>query len=599
MTPTRTFLPVLAVLLGAGVAAAQTPAAQTPAVQTQGGRALAPGVTVDVNPAPGSGSATAPAKIDETALRHYARIGDVERLEAEIARLRALDPAWEPPRGLFTPQAQPPGVDESPFWKLLSEGKIPQARAAIAEQRRQTPSWQPSAPLLRELDLAEDTARLRQASEARLWQEVTDIARARPDAVSCARLDNAWRVAEAHGEQTQTEQALAIYRTLVSECSKASERRDTLYKASRYLTPEQMRSLTALATTANPAAGEDYSVVGQVLGELETGRLLERAGTGKGGALSADDLARLETTVRERQDADGALTLGWYFQQRRQHRPAQEWFARSNQWSPSDRAAEGLILAHAGLGERDKALEAAKPWRGRSARVDKAVLTVERPAGRGGGSARPQGPSPLDQALARRDYSACLTAIQRMAAKGGMTAALAQQRGWCLIELSRPSEAEAAFAEAQSLRAAGGKGAGTAAAAREGVPGTQSVEEAAYGRALARLAAGDTVSLAHDLPTLPLSPRHRAEIRASLLAAEANRALEDKRYHDTLRLLDARKEIEPEPRNLGILRGWALYNLHRLDEAYDQFKSIDDRLSTPESREGVTITRTTIYRNWQ
>lgn len=594
MTLSRTLPPVLALLLAsAGAAVAQQPA---------GGRALAPGVTVDVNPAPGSGSATTPAKIDETALRHYARIGDVERLEAEIARLRALDPTWEPPKDLFTPQAQTPGVDETPFWKLMADGKVAQARAAIAEQRRQTPAWQPSAKLLQELDLAEDAGRLRQSSDARLWQEVTDIANARPEAVSCARLDNAWRVAEAYGELKQTDRAFALYRTLVTDCPKAAERRDTLYKASRYLTPEQLRDLTALATTANPAAGEDYSVISRVQGELETGRLLERAGTGKGGALSPEDIARLESTVRERQDADGAMTLGWYFQQRKQYRPAQEWFAQANQWSPSDRAAEGLILAHAGLGERDKALEAAKPWRGRSARVDKAVLAVERPAGRGsgsgGGGGQPQGPGPLDRALAKRDYSACLAAIQAMTAKGGMTAALSQQRGWCLIELGRPSEAEAAFAEAERLRGAGAKG-GTSGGGRAAAEAAgKSAEEAAYGQAVARLAAGDTVGLARDLPTLPLSAAHRAEIRASLLATEANRALEDKRYHDTLRLLDARKEIEPEPRNLGILRGWALYNLHRIPQAYEQFKSIDDRLSTPESREGVTTARKTMYRDW-
>lgn len=596
--PTRIFL----LFLAAAVVGAPSADAQTRNGQNGGARALAPGVTVDVNPAPGSGSATAPAQIDETALRHYARTGDVERLEAEIARLRALDPTWEPPKDLFTPQAQTPGVDETPFWKLVSDGKIPQARAAIAEQRRQTPSWQPSAKLLQELDLAEDTARLRQASDARLWQEVTDIAGVRPDAVSCARLDNAWRVAEAYGELKQTDRALAIYRTLVSQCPKAGERRDTLYKASRYLSPEQMRDLAALATTANPAAGEDYTVVGRALSDLETGRLLERAGSGKGSALSPDDLARLEATVRDRRDADGALSLGWYFQQRKQHRPAQEWFALSNQWAPSDRAAEGLILAHAGLGEKDKALDAAKPWRGRSPRVDKAVLAVERPAGRGGRGAGgpPPGPSPLDQALAKRDYSACLTAIQRMAAGSGMTAALAQQRGWCLIELGRPSEAEVAFADAQALSGKdGGKAAGKTAGATGAIPAGKTQEETAYGQALARLAAGDMAALAHDLPALPLTPRHRAEIRAGLLAAEANRALEDKRYHDVLRLLDARKEVEPEPRNLGVLRGWALYNLGRLTDAYDQFKSIDDRLSTPESREGVTITRKTIYHDWQ
>jgi hypothetical protein len=36
----------------------------------------------------------------------------------------------------------------------------------------------------------------------------------------------------------------------------------------------------------------------------------------------------------------------------------------------------------------------------------------------------------------------------------------------------------------------------------------------------------------------------------------------------------------------------------RFDEAYAQFKSVDDRLSTEESREGVSITWKTIYHDW-
>ena len=99
-------------------------------------------------------------------------------------------------------------------------------------------------------------------------------------------------------------------------------------------------------------------------------------------------------------------------------------------------------------------------------------------------------------------------------------------------------------------------------------------------------------------PRANLTATQKAEIRASLMATEAGRALEDKRYHDVLRLLDARRELEPEPRNLGILRGWALYNLMRYDEAYAQFKAIDDRLSTEESREGVSTAWKTIYHDW-
>ena len=266
---------LLSALLLAGIAA--TAAGTGAWAQSNGGaRALAPGVKVEVAPAPGSGSAPAAGKVDETALRYYARIGDGERLEAEIARLRALDPGWEPPKDRFAPQPTTPGVDETPFWNLLSAGKVAEARAAIAEQRRKSPSWQPSDKLLQELDTAESAGRIRSASDTKRWQEVVDAAAAHPEAVACNRLDNAWRLAEAYAELKQADRAFDTYRTIVSTCPKAKERRDTIFKASRYLSPDQLRELTALGATANPAKGEDYSTVRTAEAELETGRLLER-----------------------------------------------------------------------------------------------------------------------------------------------------------------------------------------------------------------------------------------------------------------------------------------------------------------------------------
>ncbi|MGF7176888.1 tetratricopeptide repeat protein [Azospirillum doebereinerae] len=604
----RLAVPLLGALMVVPLVAAPVALAQS----GPGGRALAPGVKVEVAPAPGSGTAPQPGTVDETALRYYARIGDVERLEAEIARLRALDPSWDPPKDLFAPQPVTSGVDESPFWTLVSAGKFAEARAAIAEQRRKTPSWQPSAKLLQELDLAEGSGRLRSASDTKRWQDVVDAAAAQPEAVACNRLDNAWRLAEAYAELKQTDRAFDTYKTVVSQCPSAKERRDTIFKASRYLSPAQLRELTALGATANPAPGEDYASVRAAEAELETGRLLERAGNAKGN-LSATELAQVETTVRERRDADSAISLGWYFQSRKQYALAQSWFSEANGWTPSDRAAEGLILAYNGLGKKAEAREAGAPWRGTSSRVDQALKAVDPPRGSSGGARPgPQGPSELDRTLARRDFAGCLVAVQSAIAKGGKTAALVQQRGWCLLELKRPSEAEAAFVEAQALAArepapktpaqnpsAAARAARDAATAGAITPPTATrAQENAYGQTVARMAAGDTVGVNRDLPRLNITAAQKAEIRASLLATEANRALEDMRYRDALRLLDARKELETEPRNLSILRGWALYNLFRFDEAYKVFKGVDDRLSTEESREGVLTTWKTIYHDW-
>lgn len=548
---------------------------------TPGPRALAPGVQIQVE-TPG-GAPAAADRIDETALRYYARIGDVARLEAEIARLKAIDPSWEPPRDLFAPQAAQPAVDETPIWTLLSAGKPADARAAIAEQRRAVPSWQPSEKLLTELDLAEAGQRLREASDAKRWQDVVDTAAAEPRLLTCARLDNLWRTADAYGELKQTDRAFDLYRTVVTTCPKAQERRDTLFKASRYLPAERVRELADLAATASPAAGEDYAIVRNALEELDVGRTLERLGA-PGITPSAEDLARAEASVIERRDADAALALGWYRQNRKEYAAARDWFRRANEWAPGDRAVEGLVLALAGLGEREEAVAAAAPWRGRSERVDRVLRAVVRPSGGGGGGGGPRGPSALDRALAARDWSACLSAIETEKRAGRYGAALAQQRGWCLMELKRPTEAEIAFAEAERLAAR------APAAERKRL-----ADVAEFGGLVARLRQDDTAGVLQDLPGSGLTPARQREVRAAALAQQALRAYDEQRFRDALRLLDARRELEPEPRGLTLIRAWALYGAKRLQEALELFEALDRRLSSDETRKAIDVVRQVIY----
>src|SRR5690606_35167701 len=76
--------------------------------------------------------------VDESALRYFARQGDQKRLEAEIARLRALYPNWTPPAD---PLLSPPGVDAQldAIWMLYSQGRYAEARQAIAQRQSEDP----------------------------------------------------------------------------------------------------------------------------------------------------------------------------------------------------------------------------------------------------------------------------------------------------------------------------------------------------------------------------------------------------------------------------------------------------------------------------
>jgi len=52
--------------------------------------------------------------------------------------------------------------------------------------------------------------------------------------------------------------------------------------------------------------------------------------------------------------------------------------------------------------------------------------------------------------------------------------------------------------------------------------------------------------------------------------------------------LDQRRALTAEPRDLTMLRGWSLYHLGSRDKAQQVFATLDQQLSTPESRRGLS-----------
>ena len=136
------------------------------------------------SPEPAPAPAAAPVRtiapgpvVDESALRYFARTGDKRRLDAEIARLKALYPDWVPPADPSAPEIfVDPELDA--FWQLFSEGKYAEVRSGIAERRAREPDWVPPDALIELLDEADARIRLTNASNAKQWKTVIDTAAA-------------------------------------------------------------------------------------------------------------------------------------------------------------------------------------------------------------------------------------------------------------------------------------------------------------------------------------------------------------------------------------------------------------------------------------
>ena len=119
-------------------------------------------------------------------MRYFARQGDTDRLQAEIARLKALYPNWTPPADpLAVPAHGDPQLDA--MWKLYSEGRYAEVRQAIADRQTAEPDWEPPADLLERLEVAEARERLVNASNLKQYETVVRVGSLTPGWVHALR----------------------------------------------------------------------------------------------------------------------------------------------------------------------------------------------------------------------------------------------------------------------------------------------------------------------------------------------------------------------------------------------------------------------------
>lgn len=395
------------------------------------------------------------APVDESGLRYFARQGDMPRLAAEIARLKALHPGWTPPAD---PLAATPTADAAveAIWTLAGAGKSAEARAALARLADERPDWQPPPDLLDRLAIAEARARLVNASELEQWATVVTVAAETPALLTCADVDVLWRLAEAFAATDRPDRASDVYAYVLDTCPAETERLASLQKASETLDRPRLDRLLLRAgdaTTATPA----FAAL-----ELDLARReVAAAGTENGAPARADALARLEASFNATPVASDALLLAWARYRSGQRREAEDWFRRAGDLDPTADAALGVALTEIDRGAYAAAEATMDPWRDRSDQAEAVYLAAAANLLAG------DPPPALDEATLARIVQATMEAE---------SAPVAQQLGWYARAFRQPKAAADWFTTALGW-----------------APAT---EPAAFGLALARQDLGDAAGVA-------------------------------------------------------------------------------------------------------
>lgn len=423
--------------------------------RSETGPRLAGGTQVAQASPPARATAPAEQQVDETALRYFARQGDTKRLEAEIARLRALYPQWRPPAD---PLAIPPQGDPQldAVWKLYSEGRYAEVRKAIADRAAADPSWQPPKDLVERLEIAESRERLINASDLKQYQTVIRVAAETPTLLTCSDVDVLWRVGEAFARTGNIPRAEDAYSYVLSNCDDPAERLATVEKAIPLLPREGMDRLFALERPGADGKGE-FAPARADLARSS----VAAAGMDPKVEVPAGDLAALETVAEAQGKASDSLLLGWYFIGRKDLGKAETWFSKARKIADTAEASQGLALALIGQNRPGEAEDILYRWRDASDDVRNVylaatanLLAIEPPV--------PLAPSVLERIVAE--------------VASARDPATAQQLGWYARSLNQHQTAGQWFAAALQWK--------------------PDDEPSAYGLALTRLQLGDRAGVA-------------------------------------------------------------------------------------------------------
>lgn len=530
----------------AGVAPA-SPMAQEDREARPAPQALSPGVEVRIR---GQENGTSPAaEVDESALRYFAARGDRARVEEEIERLRARHPGWEPPADLYGPVTT---VDERPLWELYQSGDYGAVRERIAVLRREHPDWSPPARLIALMEENEVRARFVRLEEDAAWRRLVDVAEAFPSQVTCAAIDNMWRVARAHAELGDRDAAMEVYARIIEDCASVDHRIATLQKARERVGRERLSELFAREDARDKPAADAARVAAakeQLTATAGPPPVIRALFANDAGLAEA---RRAERAVIRARHADGAEQLGWINRDAGNHGEALAWFRRSHEWEKDASAAEGVVLSLAALGR----YEEVEPW---TRRYPRAL----------GVYAQDLRQQRVLAAFEAGAYATVLDLTRSARSAGDRT-----MRGWTFLQLERPTEASIAFEEV----------------VYDDAVRPSERREAAFGLARAALALDNLSDAEAIVTTYRLQEEQRHEIHAEILARRANRAFGAQDFRTAVALLEARRSYAPLDRNMLIQEAWGRYHIGQKGRAARIFRNLHRVYATEETEEGMRVT---------
>lgn len=511
-----------------------------------------------------SAPAETTAKVDESALRYYASTGQIARASAEIRRLKAAHPEWEPSQEIF--ERDGTQVDEQPLWDLFASKKHPELYAKIRHFIKIYPGYRPSSELTKQILLGEARQVIVHASEAKNFAKVIEMAGKHPELLVCSEIDMLWRTAEALASTGKQAQSFDAYRYILANCTNEEERRATFQKASTLFSEQVVMQLAEFGQTRFDGSTE--------FSDLRLDFVRRRVGGAAGGEarpVSQRDLEALEASATQNGKSEDSELLGWYYYSVEDFDRAGRWFQMAYDQSDSIKSVEGMVLSLRQAGKLADAEELAYRHRDADPLIRKAYLEVV-----------------MLQLLEAEpgDYSEQQLAHFASEIDEAKSFNAAQVLGWYLFEGDDLDGAQAWFEKSAdyepNVEAIIGQ---IVVAQRQKKVGVQDKLVAKWSKKFPAVAELELIK--RQQVVAKKSSGGSGGGGGSSSFQRALRSYKNGDYASALSQLQARAVRGQETTSQKLLRGWALYHNGKWADARKVFKEVDGKRSSKSSRQGV------------
>ncbi|WP_457798885.1 hypothetical protein [Methylocystis sp. S23] len=299
-----------------------------------------------------------PVGPDDFALRYYASLRQTARVNAELARLHALYPSYEPPQDLYEAPASN-AIDEEPFWALYSADKIDELKAAIEAKEREIPGWKPSADLAAKLRRKELRLKISSLWKADKILDLVDYLRREDTSDLQDEVDILWTIAEAYARAKQNEDAVNMFKRILTSTKDPHIRVATIQKALGSLRMADVETLLAAVPGASQGAGE----FAQIAIDITRARMAAFLHDERSEEVPPADVAKFEAYAKNSKDANQIGLVAWYDYKRRDFNAALDWFKLAIQHDGDAMIAHGLAHSLRALNMKREAEEVAYAWR--------------------------------------------------------------------------------------------------------------------------------------------------------------------------------------------------------------------------------------------